>query len=130
MGCWVQLGWKRKLPINPRSNAGIFNGDKKSPALERSCLNQALNSPASFALASAPHCHPSEPSPTARIFQTTAAGFRSAGFQTCCVADFQVGKTNGSRTGSGFGNPQHSRLGSPRYFGGSCAAPRYGEASR
>jgi hypothetical protein len=56
-------------------------------------------------------------SPTARIFQTTAAGLRSAGFQTCCVADFQVGKTNGSHTGSGFGNPRHSRLGSPRYLG-------------
>jgi hypothetical protein len=26
--CWVQLGWKRKLPIDPRSNAGIFYGDK------------------------------------------------------------------------------------------------------
>jgi hypothetical protein len=26
--CWVQLGWKRKLPTNPRSNAGIFYGDK------------------------------------------------------------------------------------------------------
>ena len=50
-------------------------------------------------------------------FSDTAAGLRSAGFQTCCVADFQVGRTNGSRTGSGFGNPRHSRLGSPRYFG-------------
>jgi arylsulfatase A-like enzyme len=57
----------------------------------------------------------------AKIFQTTAVGLRSAGFQTCCVADFQVGETNGSHPGSGFGNPRHSRLGSPRYFdcGGS-----------
>jgi hypothetical protein len=38
----------------PRSNAGIFYGDKKFPALERSCLNQALNLPASFVLANAP----------------------------------------------------------------------------
>ncbi len=68
------------------------------------------------------YCYPSESSPTARIFQTTTAGLRSAGFQTCCVADFQVGRINGSRTGSGFGNQRHSRLGSPRYFGCGCAA--------
>jgi outer membrane lipoprotein carrier protein len=40
----------------------------------------------------------------------------SAGFQTCCVADFQVGMINGCRAVSGFGNPRYSRLGSLRYF--------------
>jgi hypothetical protein len=40
---------------------------------------------------------------------------RSAGFQTCCVADFQVGGTSGSHGRSGFGNPRYSRLGSLRY---------------
>ena len=45
----------------------------------------------------------------------------SAGFQTCCVADFQVGMMNGCREVSGFGNPRYSRLGSLRYFAGSIA---------
>ena len=42
---------------------------------------------------------------------------RSAGFQTCCIADFQIG--GGVRRGAvgGFGNPRYSRLGSLRYFG-------------
>jgi hypothetical protein len=47
---------------------------------------------------------------------------RSAGFQTCCVADFPVGGTSGGCTGSGFGNPRYSRLGSLRYFGFGDAA--------
>src|SRR5208282_2354573 len=51
-----------------------------------------------------------------------SAAARSAGFQTCCVADFPVGRTSGSRTSSGFGNPRYSRLGSPRYFGCGYAA--------
>ena len=38
----------------------------------------------------------------------------SAGFQTCCVADFQVGRVLERRTRGGFGNPRHSRLGSLR----------------
>jgi len=46
-----------------------------------------------------------------------AAGFRGAGFQTCCVADFSVGGTNGSCAGGGLGNPRYGRLGSLRYFG-------------
>jgi hypothetical protein len=72
-------------------------------------------------------CHLSESSRAARVFQTAAGGFRSAGLQTCCVADFQVGKINGSRTGNGFGNPRYSRLGSPRYFGCGYAALRLGD---
>src|SRR5208282_3008253 len=51
-----------------------------------------------------------------------SAAARSAGFQTCCVADFPVGRTSGSRASSGFGNPRYSRLGSPRYFGCGYAA--------
>ena len=39
----------------------------------------------------------------------------SAGFQTCCIADFQVGQRICLRTVRGFGNPRHSRLGSLRY---------------
>ncbi len=71
---------------------------------------------------------------------------RSAGFQTCCIADFQIGRGRafraratsrgvaGDRTARGFGNPRYSRLGSLRYTGGAgrrCAAsphhfPRHG----
>jgi hypothetical protein len=47
----------------------------------------------------------------------------SAGFQTCCIADFPVGRTSGSCASSGFGNPRYSRLGSLRYFGCGFAAP-------
>jgi hypothetical protein len=37
----------------------------------------------------------------------------SAGFQTCCIADFQIGRPGAL---CGFRNPRHSRLGSVRYF--------------
>ena len=49
------------------------------------------------------------------IPKETSAKLRSAGFQTCCVADFQVGNAWKLRTIRGFGNPRHSRLGSLRY---------------
>jgi len=46
---------------------------------------------------------------------------RSAGFPTCCIADFQVGRAAdetgaGERSRScGFGNPRNSRLGNLRH---------------
>ena len=40
---------------------------------------------------------------------------RSAGFQTCCIADFQAGGAWKLRKTGGFGNPRYGRLGSPRY---------------
>ena len=56
---------------------------------------------------------------------------RSAtGFQTCRIADFQVGSACGVRTlaawptASGFGNPRHRRLGNLRYkFASRVPAP-------
>jgi DNA-binding transcriptional LysR family regulator len=39
---------------------------------------------------------------------------RSAGFQTCCIADVQVGRSFPTR-GGGYGNPRYSRLESLRY---------------
>lgn len=36
----------------------------------------------------------------------------SAGFRTCCIADFQVGRAGSDRGASGFGNPRYSKLGS------------------
>jgi hypothetical protein len=59
---------------------------------------------------------------TRGFFKAMAAGLRSAGFQTCCVADFPVGGTSGSCASSGLGNPRYSRLGSLRYFGCGYAA--------
>ena len=61
---------------------------------------------------------------------------RSAGFQTCCIADFQIGRAAefraraadrgvaGGRAARGFGNPRHSRLGSLRYLGWCADSPR------
>ena len=40
---------------------------------------------------------------------------RTAGFQTCCLADFQIGRASNGRGVRGFGNPRYSRLGSLRY---------------
>ena len=40
---------------------------------------------------------------------------RSAGFQTCRIADFQIGRVSQWRGGCGFGNPRYSRLGSLRH---------------
>jgi len=40
---------------------------------------------------------------------------RSAGFQTCRIADFQIGRASKQRGGCGFGNPRYGRLGSLRY---------------
>ena len=54
-------------------------------------------------------------------FQAEPRPPRSAGFQTCCIADFQIGGASelqaraASTTASGFGNPRYSRLGSLRY---------------
>ncbi len=39
----------------------------------------------------------------------------SAGFQTCCIADFQIGRASDFATVRGFGNPRYSRLGGLRY---------------
>jgi hypothetical protein len=45
---------------------------------------------------------------------------RTAGFQTCCIADFQIGwawwfvGVLDWQTANGFGNPRYSRLGSLR----------------
>jgi hypothetical protein len=36
-GLMVQLGWKRKLPLNPRSNAGIF-----FMAMKKNCAGSTL----------------------------------------------------------------------------------------
>ena len=55
----------------------------------------------------------------ARIFHSWFGGRkenrRTAGFQTCCLADFQIGRASKSRGVRGFGNPRYSRLGSLRY---------------
>jgi hypothetical protein len=60
----------------------------------------------------------SEP-PLARIFHSRVGGRevnqRSAGFQTCRVADFQIGRVSRWRKVCGLGNPRYSRLGSLRY---------------
>jgi len=40
---------------------------------------------------------------------------RSAGFQTCRLADFQIGRVSKRRGVRGFGNPRYSKLGSLRY---------------
>jgi hypothetical protein len=40
---------------------------------------------------------------------------RSAGFQTCCIADFQIGWAFDCRAPGRFGNRRYSRLGSLRY---------------
>src|SRR5712671_3965443 len=47
----------------------------------------------------------------------------SAGFLTCCVADFPVGMIWKVRGGGGLGNPRYSRLGSLRY-GKKSSQPR------
>ena len=55
-------------------------------------------------------------------FQSRLARVCSAGFQTCCIADFQIGSPSASlrpfnsRSLGGFGNPRYSRLGSLRYI--------------
>jgi len=52
-----------------------------------------------------------------RIFRPGRSGqnWRGAGFQTCCLAVFQIGRA-AKRCGiRGFGNPRYSRLGSLRY---------------
>jgi hypothetical protein len=68
---------------------------------------------------------------------------RSAGFQTCRIADFQIGRVSRWRGVCGFGNPRYSRLGSLRYriaceiFGLAClflaaaapAADEFGDIS-
>jgi hypothetical protein len=47
-----------------------------------------------------------------RIFHSCFAGRgqnrRSAGFQTCCIADFQIGRVSKMRGVRGFGNPRYS----------------------
>jgi len=40
---------------------------------------------------------------------------RSAGFPTCCIADFQIGRASQWRGVRGFGNPRYGRLGSLRH---------------
>jgi len=49
------------------------------------------------------------------VYRSAGFSVSSAGFQTCCIADFQVGQRHVVRIGSGFGNPRYSRLGSLRY---------------
>jgi prepilin-type N-terminal cleavage/methylation domain-containing protein len=44
-----------------------------------------------------------------------ATTLSTAGFPTCCVADFQIGGASESRGACGLGNPRHSRLGSLRH---------------
>ena len=50
----------------------------------------------------------------------------SAGFRTCCIADFPVGRASAIRNGENcssarrFGNPRYSRLGSLRYHCLAC----------
>src|SRR4051812_45571535 len=43
-------------------------------------------------------------------------GRRSAGFQTCCIADFQIGMPFAKPLACRFRNLRHSRLGSLRYL--------------
>ena len=55
----------------------------------------------------------------ARIFNSYFGGhgqYRNAGFQTCGLADFQIGRASKMRGARGFGNPRYSRLGSLRYW--------------
>ncbi len=69
-------------------------------------------------------CNPERVEPE---FGNEATALRSAGFQTCCIADFPVGSATTIRSGEncssarGFGNPRYSRLESLRY---NCAACR------
>ena len=62
----------------------------------------------------------------ARIFHNCFDGRgqnrRSAGFQTCCIADFQIGRVSQWRGVRGFGNPRYSRLGSLRYGSSAVAS--------
>ncbi len=53
-----------------------------------------------------------------RIFRRIGGrgpGRCSAGFQTCRIADFQIGGASNRRGVNGFGNPRYSRLGSLRH---------------
>ena len=47
------------------------------------------------------------------LFSADLPRLGSAGFQTCCIADFQVGFA--AIAVRGFGNPRHGRLGSLRH---------------
>ena len=55
----------------------------------------------------------------ARIFHSWFGSrwhtWRGAGFQTCCLAAFQIGRALGQCGVRGFGNPRYSRLGSVRH---------------
>jgi hypothetical protein len=62
-----------------------------------------------------PAASPDRPTPARTLIGRRGQRRRSAGFQTCRIADFQIGRVSPWRGVCGFGNPRYSRLGSLRY---------------
>jgi hypothetical protein len=65
----------------------------------------------------------------ARMFHNRPGGGgqnrRTAGFPTCCVADFQIGRASNRRGVRRFGNLRYSSLGRLRYAGGRPRGRRF-----
>jgi len=59
VGLLGSVGLEAKASNKSPQQCGDFYGDKKSPALERPCLNQALNLPASFFAGAPRYCEDS-----------------------------------------------------------------------